>query len=34
MANEYLEAELNDLQAAASIDGAAARLPRAASDAA
>ena len=34
MANEYLEAELNDLQAAASSDGAAAELPRTRSDAA
>ena len=33
MANEYLETELNDLQAALS-DGAAAQLPRAKSDAA
>jgi hypothetical protein len=34
MANEYLEAELNDLQAAALNDGAAAELPRTRSDAA
>jgi hypothetical protein len=34
MANEYLETELQDLQAAALNDGAAVRLPRANSDAA
>jgi hypothetical protein len=34
MANEYLEAELQDLQAAASHDGAPARLPRSKSNAA
>ena len=34
MANEYLEAELQDLQAATSHDGNAARLPRAKDDAA
>jgi hypothetical protein len=34
MANEYLEAELNDLQAAAFNDGAAEKLPRTKSDAA
>jgi hypothetical protein len=34
MANEYLEAELNDLQAAALNDGAAPRLPRVTSNAA
>ena len=34
MANEYLEAELSELQAAASNDGAPARLPRARGDAA
>jgi hypothetical protein len=34
MANEYLEAELQDLQAAATRDGAAARLPRSKSKAA
>ena len=34
MANEYLEAELNDLQAAALDDGAAMQLPRTKSDAA
>jgi hypothetical protein len=34
MANEYLEAELQELQAAVSNDCAAARLPRARSDAA
>ena len=34
MANEYLEAELQDLQAATSHDGDAARLPRAKDDAA
>jgi hypothetical protein len=34
MANEYLEAELQDLQAAALSDGAAVRLPRTKSDAA
>jgi hypothetical protein len=34
MANEYLEAELNDLQAAALDGGAAVQLPRAKSDAA
>jgi hypothetical protein len=34
MANEYLEAELQDLQAAASRDGASARLPRSKNEAA
>ena len=34
MANEYLEAELNDLQAAALNDGTAVQLPRTKSDAA
>ena len=34
MANEYLEAELNDLQAAALNDGAAMQLPQTKSDAA
>ena len=34
MANEYLEAELQELQAAVSTDCAPARLPRANSDAA
>ena len=34
MANEYLEAELSELQAAASNDGAPAGLPRARGDAA
>ncbi len=34
MANEYLEAELRELQAAASDDRAPARLPRARGDAA
>ena len=34
MANEYLEAELQDLQAATSRDGHTARLPRAEHDAA
>jgi hypothetical protein len=34
MANEYLEAELEELLAAVSINGAPARLPRAKSDAA
>jgi hypothetical protein len=34
MANEYLEAELQELQSAASSDGAPARSPRANSDAA
>jgi hypothetical protein len=34
MANEYLEAELSELQAAASDDCAPARLPRARGDAA
>jgi hypothetical protein len=34
MANEYLEAELQDLQAATSRDGDTARLPRAKDDAA
>jgi hypothetical protein len=34
MANEYLEAELRDLQAAASSGGVPARLPRTKSDAA
>ena len=34
MANEYLEAELQDLQAATSRDGHTARLPRARDDAA
>ena len=34
MANEYLEAELNDLQAAALNDGAAVQLPQTKSDAA
>jgi hypothetical protein len=34
MANEYLEAELSELQAAASSDCAPARLPRARGDAA
>jgi hypothetical protein len=34
MANEYLEAELNDLQTAALSDGAAVQLPPAKSDAA
>jgi hypothetical protein len=34
MANEYLEAELQDLQAAASRDGASARLRRSKSEAA
>jgi hypothetical protein len=34
MANEYLEAELRELQAAASDDCASARLPRARGDAA
>jgi hypothetical protein len=34
MANEYLEAELQELQTAAAGDGAPARSPRASSDAA
>jgi hypothetical protein len=34
MANEYLEAELQDLQAAVARDAAPARLPRSKSDAA
>jgi hypothetical protein len=34
MANEFLEAELQELQTAISINGAPARLPRARSDAA